>query len=117
MNPRHKLWLRLTIWAVAISVGAVDVFFVVKAIAGGETPNHFGMILTIVLIVHTSSLITLAAPFFLIPILKYLTLLGLAILLSPCLICYLGHQELDQGRDQTYREDDSESLDSSMENV
>jgi hypothetical protein len=107
----------LTIWAVAISVGAVDVFFVVKAIAGGETPNHFGMILTIVLIVHTSSLITLAAPFFLIPILKYLTLLGLAILLSPCLICYLGHQELDQGRDQTYREDDSESLDSSMENV
>jgi hypothetical protein len=75
------------------------------------------MILNIVLIVHTSSLITLAAPFFLIPILKYLTLLGLAILLSPCLICYLGQQELDQGRDQTYREDDSESLDSSMENV
>lgn len=114
MNPRHKLWLRLIIWVVAVSVSVVDAFFVAKTLAGG---NHFSLLLSIVLIAHTSSLITMAAPFFLIPILKYLTLLGLAILLSPCLICYLGQQELDQGRDQTYREDDSESLDSSIENV
>ena len=95
LSQRHKLWLRLAIWAVAASVCAVDTFFVVKALAGGDIPNHYGMILLVVLIVHTSTLITLAAPFFLIPILKYLTLLGLAILLSPCLICYLGQRELD----------------------
>jgi hypothetical protein len=94
MNTRGKLWLRFGIWTIAASVSTVDAFFVVKAITG-DISNHFGVILHIVLIVHTSSLITLAAPFFLIPILKYLTLLGLAFLLSPCLICYLGHQELD----------------------
>ena len=94
MNSRCKLWLRLGIWTIAASVSAVDAFCVVKAITD-DISNHFGIIMHIVLIVHTSSLITLAAPFFLIPILKYLTLLGLAVLLSPCLICYLGHQELD----------------------
>jgi len=97
-------------WWIGFAICAIDGYLTVTSFIESAEGN---LLLRIVMLAHLITEISLAVPYLTIPFLKYLTLLALAILFSPCLICYLAQQELDASRNQSYRDEESESIDES----